>query len=204
MGKVLKIKVCGIKVQENLKQLEQLGLDYVGHIFFEKSPRNILQPINGNVDKVGVFVNASLEFIQQKVSEYNLKVVQLHGGESEEFLDDVKELGVQVWKVFSIGENFDFSQLTLFENADAFLLDTKSPQHGGTGKKFDWSVLERIDETTIKPFYLSGGVGPNDTDEIKSLKLKNLIGLDLNSQFEIQPGLKDIEKLKTFIQAIRN
>lgn len=202
-GKELKIKVCGMKHQQNVDEVVALGLDFIGNIFFAKSPRNIETVVNISAKKVGVFVKESIEVIKSKIQENALGVIQLHGGESNDFCKEVKNLGIEVWKVFSVGEDFDFAQLQHFPDADLFLFDTKTENHGGAGKKFNWSLLDRIDKESPKTYFLAGGIGPGDAQEIKSLNLEKLIGLDLNSKFEIEPGLKDVNKLKEFLNELR-
>ena len=192
-----------MKHQQNVDEVVALGLDFIGNIFFAKSPRNIESVVNTSVKKVGVFVKESIEIIKSKIEENTLEVIQLHGGESNDFCKEVKDLGIEVWKVFSVGEDFDFSQLQYYPDADMFLFDTKTENHGGAGRKFDWSLLDRIDKESPKTYFLAGGIGPGDAQEIKSLNLKNLIGLDLNSKFEIEPGLKDVNKLKEFLNELR-
>lgn len=208
-GKELKIKVCGMKHQQNVDEVVALGLDFIGNIFFAKSPRNIEVPVGVDprvyptLKKVGVFVKESIEVVKSKIEENALEVIQLHGGESNDFCKEVKDLGVEVWKVFSVGEDFDFSQLKNYPDADMFLFDTKTENHGGAGRKFDWSLLDLIDKESPKTYFLAGGIGPGDAQEIKSLNLEKLIGLDLNSKFEIEPGLKDVNKLKEFLNELR-
>ncbi len=202
-GKELKIKVCGMKHQQNVDEVVGLGLDFIGNIFFAKSPRNIEIAVNTSAKKVGVFVKESIEVIKSKIKENDLKIIQLHGGESNDFCKEVKNLGMEVWKVFSVGEDFDFTQLQHFPDADLFLFDTKTENHGGAGRKFDWSLLDRIDKESPKIYFLAGGIGPGDAQEIKSLNLEKLIGLDLNSKFEIEPGLKDVGLLKKFLEELR-
>jgi phosphoribosylanthranilate isomerase len=202
-AKDLKIKVCGLINQENIDLLDELSLDYIGNIFFAKSPRNITAPVESKVEKVGVFVNEDLGEIIFRIEAFGLSVVQLHGGESNAVCELVKEFGVEVWKVLSIDEEFDLKELNNYPAADLFLLDTKSPKHGGTGKKFDWRILEKINAESPKDFYLSGGIGESDAKEIKELKLNRLIGLDLNSKFEDEPGIKNIDKLKSFLKELR-
>ena len=200
----LKIKVCGLKNAENLKQIDALGVDYVGMIFYPKSPRfmqenpELLEGIKAT--KVGVFVNASLEEIQEKQKVYGIKVAQLHGSESPEFCAQVKSLGLKVWKAFGVDEHFKFHELIHYESPDLFLFDTKSPLHGGTGVKFNWDLLNQIPNK--KQFMLSGGINLEDADAIKKLNLIDLFGVDINSKFEIEPGIKNVEKVKVFIQKL--
>lgn len=191
-------------LQDNLEEAQLLGLNYFGNIFFEKSPRNLNGLLKSGIEKVGVFVKESIGEIEQKVKQHGLTVVQLHGGESNEVCAAVKGFGVEVWKVFSVGVDFDFEDLNNYPAADYFLFDTKSPKHGGTGRKFDWSVLNKIDELSSKQYFLSGGIGPDDANEIKQLKLQKLIGLDLNSKFETSPGVKNVDSLKQFLQELRS
>lgn len=206
-GKELKIKVCGMKHQQNVDELINLGVDYLGNIFFDKSPRSIgssgvklqVKPVK----KVGVFVKESIETIKEKTLVHQFDTIQLHGVDSNDICKAAKGLGVEVWRVCPITDDFDFSELQNFPDADFFLFDTKTDKHGGSGKKFDWSLLDRIDKESPKKYFLAGGIGPGDAQEIKSLNLKNLYGLDLNSQFEVEPGLKDVELLKEFLKELR-
>jgi phosphoribosylanthranilate isomerase len=150
---------------------------------------------------VGVFVNADLEAVILKVLNCELGYVQLHGSESPEYCQEVRTYPVKVIKAFGVGRDFDFSQLEPYlPHVDYFLFDTKAETHGGTGVQFDWSVLDayKLD----KPFFLSGGIGPNDVERIQNFRHPQLVGIDLNSKFETEPAYKDIEALKTFIGAV--
>lgn len=200
----LKIKVCGMTLQQNVDGLDLLDVNFVGNIFYAKSPRSITVNVSSKAIKVGVFVKETIEVIEAQIKRHNLQIVQLHGGESDEFCGLVKELGVEVWKVFSVDDEFDFTLLGQYSNSDLFLFDTKSPKHGGTGKKFNWDLLNKIDELSPKKYFLSGGIGSGDAKEIKKLKLKNMIGLDLNSKFEKSPGIKDVVLLKEFLKELRD
>ena len=202
-GKELKIKVCGMRNQQNVDEVVALGLDFIGNIFFAKSPRNLELKVNASTKKVGVFVKESVEEIKLKINDHQLEVIQLHGGESNDFCKEIKDLGLEVWKVLSIDSEFDFTELQNYPDADMFLLDTNTKNHGGAGRKFDWSLLDRIDKESPKTYLLAGGIGSGDAQEIKSLNLKKLIGLDLNSKFEIKPGLKDVKLLKEFLNELR-
>ncbi len=202
--KNLKIKVCGIKHQHNVDEIAGFKLDFIGNIFFEKSPRKIESIIQTPVTKVGVFVKESLATIKEKINQHSLAVIQLHGGESNDFCKSVKELGVQVWKVLSIGDDFDFSQLSNYPDADMFLLDTKTKKYGGAGKKFDWELLGKIDKKIPKQYFLAGGIHPEDAEVIKALQLEKLIGLDLNSRFESSPGIKNPKQLEKFLNELRS
>ena len=200
----LKIKVCGMTLQHNVDVLNLLDVDFMGNIFYSKSPRSINNILNAKASKVGVFVKEEIEIIKTQVQKHNLQTIQLHGGESNEFCGLVKDLGVNVWKVFSVDDEFNFDLLNEYDNADLFLFDTKSPKHGGTGQKFNWSLLNKIDELSPKKYFLSGGIGFGDAEELKKLQLKNMIGLDLNSKFEKSPGIKDVELLKEFLKELRD
>jgi phosphoribosylanthranilate isomerase len=201
----LKIKVCGLKNAENLKQIDALGVDYVGMIFYSKSPRfmqenpDLLKDVIAT--KVGVFVNASLEEIQEKQKVYGIKVAQLHGAESPEFCAQVKALGLQVWKAFGVDNSFDFTILNQYSSVNLFLFDTKTPMHGGSGIKFNWELLKRLPQN--KHFMLSGGIDLSDAASIRQLDLKAMLGVDINSKFEIEAGVKDVKKVAEFIQQLK-
>lgn len=196
-----------MKHQQNVDDLMALGVDYLGNIFYPKSPRSIeagqSKLTMKTPKKVGVFVKESFEVIAKKVKEHGIDVVQLHGAETNDICSEVKTLGVEIWRVCAITDDFDFNELKNFPDADKFLFDTKTEKHGGSGEKFDWSLLEKIDAASTKPYFLAGGIGPKDASEIKKLKLNKLVGLDLNSKFEVEPGLKSVELLKEFLTELR-
>ncbi len=198
------IKVCGLKFEQNLVDLSSLDIDMVGYNFYEPSPRyvqNKLPNISLQIKKVGVFVNASESFILQKVKEYNLDYAQLHGDESLEFCKKIKDI-ISVIKVFRVTDQVDVELLQTFEFCDFFLFDTATKQYGGSGQKFDWSILNDLE---IKvPFLLSGGIGPDDIEDILRISHPKFVGIDLNSKFEISPGLKDVDKVKFFVDEIKN
>ena len=178
----------------------------MGFIFFEKSTRNFsgeIPEIDSRIKKTGVFVNASLKFIQEKINEFNFKAVQLHGKETAAFCKKVKELGVEVFKVFSVKNDFNFSVLNAYEGiVDYFLFDTKGEQPGGNGFVFDWKLLQSYKSKT--PFILSGGIGLNEVTAVKEILKTDLpiYALDINSKFEIEPALKNVEALKEFFNKI--
>jgi len=198
-----------MKYPENIKELVSLPIDMMGLIFYEKTkryagnlPASELRVVPSNIQKVGVFVNASEEDIFDKIKKYDLQVVQLHGNESPDFCRKIKKAGVKVIKSFSIEGVEDFKKLHLYENiCDYFLFDTKTPLYGGSGNKFDWGILSSYTGET--PFILSGGIGPEDVESIKKLQNPKLYGIDLNSRFETSPGEKDVEKLKEFLSLFR-
>lgn len=216
-GKHLKIKVCGMKYPENIRDLVRLPVDMMGLIFYEKSARyagflsaNELRIVLPNIQKVGVFVNASEEDILAKIREYNLQIVQLHGDESPDFCREIKKSGIKAIKAFRIETAGDLAtaercleRCGLYENAcDYFLFDTKTPQYGGSGKKFNWEILSSYNGET--PFILSGGIGAEDAESIREIQNPKLFGIDLNSRFETDMGKKDIEKLRMFCLSFFN
>ena len=202
----MKIKVCGMGAPENILAVSALKPDYLGFIFFEKSARNFtgdIPVLDASIKKTGVFVDASFEFVKEKIEEFDFQAVQLHGKESSEFCSKVKELGVEVFKVFSVKYDFDFMRLKEYEGiVDSFLFDTKGEQPGGNGETFDWKVLKNYPSQT--PVILSGGIGLDEVNAVAEI-LKTgipIYALDLNSKFEKKPAVKDIEKLKEFLNTI--
>ena len=197
------VKVCGMRDAENIRQLEALGIDWMGMIFWPKSKRYVSMPpvyLPQHMRKVGVFVDASLDAIRQHVEDYHLDIVQLHGQESPETLKALKPL--TLIKALNIATPEDLQKTEPYEGlADYFLFDTKGESVGGNGEKFDWSVLDNYQGKT--PFLLSGGIGSEDAEVVKTFHHPKCIGIDLNSRFETEPGLKDITKLKQFLEAIR-
>lgn len=191
---------------ENIQDVARLKPDYLGFIFFEKSSRNFegtIPELDKSIVKTGVFVNASLEFIQTKIQDLGLKAVQLHGSESPEYCKSVQKLGVEVFKVFSIKGDFNFNVLSEFEAVvDYFLFDTKGEHPGGNGYTFDWTVLKKYPSKI--PFILSGGIGLEELDKVKEIIKTDLpiYAIDINSKFEIKPALKDVEMLKDFFKSI--
>ena len=200
----MKLKVCGMKFQDNITQVADLQPDYLGFIFYEKSARNFdstIPKIPESIKTVGVFVDAKVEFISRQIEKHKLSVIQLHGHESPEVCRILKSSGVEVIKVFSIKEEFDFSVLAPFEDVcDYFLFDTKGKHPGGNGYTFNWNVLNNYSST--KPFFLSGGIGLNEVKNLKNFQKseasKYCYAIDVNSKFEIEPGLKNIKEIKEF------
>ncbi|RNI30466.1 phosphoribosylanthranilate isomerase [Rufibacter latericius] len=205
----LKIKVCGMKYSENITELLFLQPDYVGFIFYEKSPRFISTQVDvfssvfpKGTQKVGVFVDEEASVILQKVTDLGLGMVQLHGHESPKECQELRESGLTVMKAFRVGAGFDFSQLQEYApSCDYFLFDASGENPGGNGVRFNWELLKEYQLGV--PFFLSGGIDLEHIAEIKALRLPQLYGLDLNSKFEIQPGLKDINRLKQFFEEIK-
>ncbi|MFN4764455.1 phosphoribosylanthranilate isomerase [Gillisia sp. Q332] len=211
-----KLKVCGMKFQENILEIASLKPDYMGFIFYGKSPRNFeneIPEISSETKKTGVFVNASANFILEKASRYNLHAIQLHGEENPQFctqlrteLKKIQETSeVEIIKVFSVNDEFDFEVLFPYEDeVDYFLFDTKGKNKGGNGIAFNWDILKAY--PSEKPFFLSGGIGIEELVSIKSLiaefrkkgKQDLLYAIDVNSKFEIEPGVKNMEVLAKF------
>ncbi len=207
MTQTPKIKVCGMCNSTNIKELLMLNPDYIGFIFYEKSPRYVeyLADIefDSSIKKVGVFVNASERMINEKRIRFGLDILQLHGDESPELCFILKQSGAQVMKVFRIDKNFDFQQTQLYEDyCDYFLFDTQTKAFGGSGEKFDWKLLQQYNN--VRPVFLSGGIGPEDAEKVKQITNLNLKAIDINSKFETEPGLKDIKQLSKFIKELRN
>lgn len=202
----LKLKVCGMRDPENIAALSQIQPDYIGFIFYEPSKRFVGETfmffdLDPNIQRVGVFVDASEEYIMKKTVKYFLNAVQLHGNESVELCQNLHARGVSVIKVFSVGESFDFNLLEPYKPyVDFFLFDTKGKEHGGNGVTFDWSVLRNYDGE--KPFFLSGGIGLEEITQIAAFDWAglNLYALDVNSRFETAPGFKNIELLQKMIK----
>ncbi|WP_439127604.1 phosphoribosylanthranilate isomerase [Polaribacter sp.] len=229
----MKLKVCGMKFTENMQQVAALNPDYLGFIFYEKSKRNfegIIPELPKEIKKTGVFVNEYIEIVVSLVEEYRLDAIQLHGDESVEYILDLKKQlannralfieenksikkkknqhyisknNVEIIKVFGIKDEFNFEVLQPYlEVVDYFLFDTKGKERGGNGVKFDWTVLENYPYN--KPFFLSGGIGVDDVEQIQIVRKTNLpiYALDVNSKFESKPGVKKIEELEKFKKEI--
>lgn len=200
------IKVCGLR--DNFQEVAALNPDFAGMIFYEKSPRfvgkndsEILKQKILGVKKVGVFVNASENYIFDSVLTYNLDFVQLHGGETVDFCEKIRQK-VSVIKAFGILSEEDLVAAQNYaQTVDYLLFDTKTKGYGGSGQKFDWKMLGNI--VFKKKFFLSGGISLEDLAEIKALKINDLAGVDLNSRFELSPAKKDIEKLQQAINFLR-
>jgi len=201
------VKVCGMRDSQNINDLINLGVDYMGMIFYSKSPRFVEHmpetKTNKGVKKVGVFVNADETEIMDKVRKFDLQVVQLHGSEEADLCERLKYQGLEVFKAFGIDTDFDFVNVESFHGVcDMFIFDTKTKQHGGSGKKYDWTKLDEYKGKTS--FLLSGGIAPNDIDDVLKLKHAKYAGVDLNSGFEVEPALKDIGLLEEFLKAYWN
>lgn len=205
------VKVCGMTQLQQVEALAALGVDYAGFIFYPPSPRYVGERIGPaelsalkNIKKAGVFVNAPFEEVLRTVADYGLDMVQLHGDETPEYCSRLKG-AAEIVKVFRVTGNEDLSQITApyASVADAFLFDTKATDYGGTGKKFDWSGLLKTQPG--RPYFLSGGIGPQDVDELHTfLEHNNVYALDVNSRFETAPGIKDMRLLEQFLAGLEN
>ncbi|MDC0230525.1 phosphoribosylanthranilate isomerase [Aureispira] len=195
----MRIKVCGMRNEDNIIGLCQLPIDFIGFIFYPKSARYVNRVpravIPSSIKKVGVFVNATMAEIAQKSSEFKLDYIQLHGDESEAFCQELKEKEYKLIKAFSVDDEFDFSITERYESScDFFLLDTKGKSYGGNGIPFNWGILKKYQSD--KKFFLSGGIDLNNIERIKKLNIPLLYAIDVNSKFETEPALKDLSKIK--------
>ena len=193
-----------MKQATNIAAVAELQPDYLGFIFYQKSPRfinevsaELIKYIPSSIKTTGVFVDEELETVKTYIFKYNLKAVQLHGKESETYCQEIKLTGVEVVKAFGLDNDFDFNQLLSYSSTiDYFLFDTQTPAHGGSGKVFDWKLLENY--ALNVPYFLSGGIDIAHAKTIKEINDSRLYALDINSKFELAPGLKDVEKIKEF------
>lgn len=220
------IKVCGMRQADNIREVARTGIDWMGMIFYDKSPRNVetlptnagIIPDNaseaafaipGNIKRVGAFVDEMPQTIITKTVLYSLDIIQLHGSETPTLIRNLRATIVpdlrrelKIMKAISVREPSDLGICEQYEDcADLFLFDTKCPSKGGSGEKFDWDVLKAY--RGCLPFILSGGIGPDDAERVKAFHHDKLIGIDLNSRFETAPALKDTEAIRRFVNSIR-
>jgi phosphoribosylanthranilate isomerase len=206
----MRVKVCGITQEEQLNKLHSIGATFGGLIFYPKSPRYVLRHMTtnqikkeNNINKVGVFVNAAIEEVLQMVDECRLHMVQLHGDESPRYCEKIADY-ISVVKAFRISDtdNVGWRIQEYMSVCDMFLFDTEGAGYGGTGKKFNWEKLKNV--TVGKPYFLSGGIEPGDVDNLKTFaqqpEAKALFAIDINSKFEVAPGIKDLDKVQQFIK----
>jgi len=208
----MNIKVCGITEMKQLQQLEGLDIDFAGLIFYRDSPRYVgdklpkkeVKKADFDLKKVGVFVNPEMIEVLDAIDEYGIQVVQLHGDESPEMCEDLSS-EVEVIKVFHIRdgkENIDKMIADYDAVCDYYLFDKATDYSiGGTGQQFDWTILTRA--KIEKPFFLSGGIGIEDTAKIKAFKHPDFFGVDVNSKVESAPGVKDMSKVLQFKMAVK-
>ena len=226
----MKVKVCGLREANNIREVASLGVDYVGLIFWPQSPRYVkmipsgagiipdsasLSPATRHLSPltVGVFVNPTAQDVITRVVSYGLDIVQLHGHETPTLIRNLRRTlpGVQFWKAISVEDRDSVATYRAYEDCvDAFVFDTKCKTVGGSGEHFDWSVLQTYDGE--RPFLLSGGIGPEDAGRLREAFSvgsgsaafpSKCIGIDLNSRFETSPGLKDIPLLRDFLSRLR-
>ena len=209
----MRVKVCGMTQMDQVEKLNGIGATFAGFIFYPKSPRYVLRHLTtaqikkqNDVNKVGVFVNASVDHVLHMVDECRLHMVQLHGDESPKFCEKIADY-ISVVKAFRLSDNdhIEWMIRPYMSMCDMFLFDTEGAGYGGTGKKFNWGILEG--SVIGKPFFLSGGIEPADTEQLKEFAYKPvanaLFAVDINSKFEVSPGVKDMEKVKNFIGELK-
>ncbi|MFD1314145.1 phosphoribosylanthranilate isomerase [Namhaeicola litoreus] len=214
---MVKIKVCGMKYQENIEALSRLLPDYMGFIFYPKSKRYFegnMPKLPQTIKKTGVFVDEEIDQLVNLTLKYNLQAIQLHGDESVEYINVLKQKIVdsgmkklEIIKAFAVIEGFNFQQLTTYkETVDYFLFDTKGKEKGGNGISFDWDILNSYN--LDKPYFLSGGIGIESLDKINKFlnqpSARKCKVLDVNSKFEVAPGEKDIKLIDAFTKELNS
>jgi phosphoribosylanthranilate isomerase len=210
----IRIKVCGVTLPAQLEALDEIGVDLAGFIFYPKSPRYMVNKISADylrkfrrkIAKVGVFVNMPYEELMRTVEEYRLDMVQLHGDEIPRYCEQVANY-ITVIKAFRLSDNdpIDWMAKPYEEACDMYMFDTLGAGYGGTGKKFDWNVLKN--SMINKLFFVSGGIEPGDEEKLKEFAAepiaKKIFAVDINSRFELSPGVKDLDKVKEFVMSLR-
>jgi len=209
----MRVKVCGMTSTQQVHQLEEMGVEFAGFIFYPKSPRYVfksmpatdIKRIKGKINKVGVFVNADADEVLRTVDQCGLYLVQLHGDESPRVCERIANY-VSVIKAFRIAEDdhIEWKVRDYYDAVDMYMFDTEGAGYGGTGKKFNWELLK--EQNIRKPFFLSGGITPDDAENLKTFQkesvAKDLFAIDINSKFEVMPGVKDLEKVKGFVEGL--
>lgn len=206
----IKIKVCGLREAQNIRDVCSLNPDYIGLIFYKKSKRyvpfhtKLPEDILGkSIKATGVFINEPLAEVLKHIRHFNLSAVQLHANESPEYCRQLKQEGIEVIKSFGVSEGFDFGKLHAYQNVvDYFLFDTQTSDHGGSGRLFDWNLLRSYDLTV--PYFLSGGIGLEASEALSNFKDERLYAIDVNSRFETTPAIKNIPLLGTFFETLKN
>lgn len=210
----MRVKVCGMTGIDQVRQLDAMGVDFAGFIFYPKSPRYVVRHLTGEqvkkarlrLGKVGVFVNATYDEVMRQVDDYGLDMVQLHGDETPRFCEQLANY-ITVIKVFRMSENdpIDWIIRPYQDSCDMFLFDTEGVGYGGTGKKFNWDVLKNAN--IDKLFFLSGGIELGDVERLKTFSMepvaRKLFAIDVNSKFENSPGVKDLKKVKTLLDNMK-
>jgi phosphoribosylanthranilate isomerase len=205
----MRIKVCGLTNANQVRQLNELGIEFAGFNFYKRSPRYVhktmpstaIKKMRSKINKVGVFVDEDADELLRTVDDCGLYLVQLHGNESPRYCEKISNY-ITVIKVFRLldDDNVEWKIKDYYDAADMFMFDTETPAFGGSGKKFNWQILKDI--KINKPFFLAGGISPEDADEIKKFEqqtaAKDLFAIDINSKFEVMPGMKDVDLVKTF------
>lgn len=210
----MRLKVCGITKAEQAMQLDKLGVEFAGFIFYPRSPRFVyrsmpstaIKKLRGKINKVGVFVDATIDEVLRTVDDCGLYLVQLHGNESPRYCEKISSY-ISVIKAFRLSDD-DHAEWKIkdyYDAADMFMFDTETAKYGGSGKKFNWEILKGLN--IAKPFFLSGGIGLDDAPLLqefsKDLVAKDLFAIDVNSKFEITPGIKDMSMIEEFLPQIK-
>jgi len=207
---MIKVKVCGLKDPGNVRKITALDIDYAGFIFYPASKRyvgkkpeaGLFSCVPSGIKKTGVFVNEDMENVLKISRMYGLDIVQLHGNESIEYCRELKNNGLTVIKVFHIKNEIDQDAVNSYSDVcDYFLFDTAADSYGGVGEKFNWDVLKK--GKFKRPFFLGGGIGPEDFNELKRIKNEMFYAVDINSRFETSPGIKDYEKIRFFVDHLK-
>lgn len=210
-----RIKVCGMTLPEQVNALDEMGVDLAGFIFYDRSPRYVgakispekMKKIGGRIAKVGVFVNEDYEKLMKTVEDYRLDMVQLHGDESERFCEKVANY-VTTIKAFRLSDNdpIEWMVRPYHDGSDMYMFDTLGSGYGGTGKKFNWTLLKGVNINKL--FFLSGGIEPGDEEKLvefsKQEEAKRLFAIDINSRFEVSAGVKDISKVREFVRSLKD
>ena len=210
----MRVKVCGMTSTQQVHQLEEMGVEFAGFIFYPKSPRyvfksmpaNEIKQIKGKINKVGVFVNTDADEVLRTVDQCGLYLVQLHGDESPRVCERIANY-VSVIKAFRISDDdhIEWKVRDYYDAVDMYMFDTEGAGYGGTGKKFNWELLK--EQNIRKPFFLSGGINPDDAESLKTFQkeavVKDLFAIDINSKFEVMPGVKDMEKVRGFVEKLK-
>lgn len=197
------VKVCGMRQADNIRDVEALGVDLMGFIFYPRSPRyaESMPEYLPGCRRVGVFVNAGVDDMLSAAAKWGLWAVQLHGSESPEVCAAMRSEGLTVIKAFGIGDGLPGGLDDYHGCCDMFLFDTACKSHGGSGRQFDWDVLSRYHGAT--PFLLSGGIGPGSAAALSRFSHEKCVGIDVNSAFELSPGLKDVAKIGSFLEELK-